>query len=245
MITIGTHERSISTRSKFTLANGTGYFKSVFLETPAAQDGAAVTPQSFLVEQDADSVILPHFHLQNEFQVVVQGEGSIGRHPVRPLSVHYAGAFTGYGPITAGPAGLCYFTLRPTMDQGAKFLPEARDEMPKNAPKRHLLGGPLDLKGDCSNLGDPVCEDIFAPQADGIGGWIARMGSEGSISAPALAGGLGRYYVVASGSATVGNNESGEALGRWATVFVTPDEEPVRIKAGREGAEVLVLQFPQ
>lgn len=244
MISIGTQDRALASRSKFTLANGTGYYKTDFLQ-PTAEDSAAVTPQSFLVEQDADSVILPHFHQQNEFQVVVRGEGSIGRHPVRPISVHYAGAFTGYGPITAGPEGLWYFTLRPKMDYGAKFLPEARDEMPKKAPKRHLLGGPVDLKVESSDRTASVCEEIFPTQADGIGGWLARIGPRGSISAPELAGGLGRYYVVASGSATVGDPGSGEALGRWATVFVTADEEPVQIEAGREGAEVLVLQFPQ
>jgi hypothetical protein len=245
MISIGTHERALASRSKFTLANGTGYYKTDFLQSrAAAQDGASVTPQSFLVEQDADSVILPHFHQQNEFQVVIRGEGCIGRHPVRPISVHYAGAFTGYGPITAGPEGLWYFTLRPKADPGAKFLPEAREEMPKKAPKRHLLGGPVDVK-ETSDRMTPVCEEIFPAQADGIGGWMARIGPQGSIGAPVLPGGLGRYYVVAAGSAAIGDAGRGEALGRWATVFVTPDEEPVQIKAGPGGAEVLVLQFPQ
>jgi len=107
MIRIGTHERAVANRSKFTLANGTGYFKSEFISPPAeagleSHERDGVAPQSFLVEQDADSVILPHFHVQDEFQVVVQGGGSIGRHPLRALAVHYAGAHTGYGPITAG-----------------------------------------------------------------------------------------------------------------------------------------------
>lgn len=238
MIRTGTYEHAAANRSKYTLANGTGYFKSEFI---ASAHGEALGPQSFLVEQDADSVILPHFHVQNEFQVVVQGEGSIGRHSVRPLSVHYAGAFTGYGPINAGPDGLWYFTLRPSMDKGAKFLPEARDEMPKKAPKRHLLGNVL-ATGDASKRTAVACEEVFPPQPDGIGGWMVRVPPEGASSAPALAGGLGRFYVVAAGFAKIGGSDR---LGRWATVFATPDEEPVPIRAGSEGAEVLVLQFPQ
>ncbi len=237
MIRTGTLEEGRGNRSKFTLANGTGYFKSNFIASPP---DASLGPQSFLVEQDADSVILPHFHLQNEFQVVVQGSGSIGRHPVRPLSVHYAAAHTGYGPITAGPEGLWYFTLRSRMDFGAKFLPEARDQMQK-LPKRHLLGGPVDITEDCARRTDALCEEIFPAQPDGIGGWIARIPAQGSLAAPAHPGGLGRFYVVAAGTASAG----GEWLGRWATVFVTPDEEPVLLRAGSEGAEVLVLQFPQ
>lgn len=240
MIRSGTTAAASASRSKFTLANGTGYYKSEFVASP---HGERIAPQSFLVEQDADSVILPHFHLQNEFQVVVKGEGTIGRHDVRPLSVHYAGAFTGYGPINAGPEGLWYFTLRPSMDKGARFLPESRDEMPKKAPKRHLLGGPVDTT-DCSTRTEAVCEEVFPPQPDGIGGWIARLPPQGSIDAPALAGGLGRFYVVASGTATIGEGHR-EPLDLWATVFVTADEERVQIHAGPQGAEVLVLQFPQ
>jgi hypothetical protein len=237
MIRTGTPGEAAANRRKLTLANGTGYFKSEFIASPF---GEALAPQSFLVEQDPDSVILPHFHLQNEFQVVVKGSGEFGRHKVRPLSVHYAGAHTGYGPITAGPGGLWYFTLRPAMDQGALFLPEARDRMQK-VPKRHLMGRPLAIGEDCSRRSESSCEEALPPQADGIGGWLLRIPPEGALAAPALANGLGRFYVIVSGRARV----TGALLGLLATVFVTPDEEPVEVRAGAEGAEVLVLQFPK
>jgi hypothetical protein len=47
----------------------------------------AVAPQAFLVEQDPGTVIEPHFHLENEFQVMVGGSGSLGRHVVEPVSL--------------------------------------------------------------------------------------------------------------------------------------------------------------
>ncbi len=237
MIRTGTPDEGAANRRKLTLANGTGYYKSEFIASPF---GEALAPQSFLVEQDPDSVILPHFHEQNEFQVVVKGSGSFGRHPVRPLSVHYAGAYTGYGPITAGPGGLWYFTLRPAMDQGALFLPESRGKMRKG-PKRQLLGHPLAVTEDASRRAQAVCEEALPPQADGIAGWFLRLPPEGSLAAPEHPGGLGRFYVVMSGRARV----CGALLGRLATVFVTPEEGPVSVQAGPEGAEVLVLQFPK
>ncbi|MEO8202288.1 MAG: hypothetical protein ABI630_00390 [Betaproteobacteria bacterium] len=243
MIMTGTHDRAAASRSKFTLANGTGYYKSVFLETPGENPEVSLSPQSFLVEQDADSVILPHFHLQNEFQVIVQGGGSLGRHPVQPLTVHYAGAHTGYGPITAGSDGLWYFTLRSRMDFGAKFLPEARSEMQKDVPKRHLLGAQVTL-GGARQRTEATCEELFAPQPDGIGGWVAHLPPGRAMQAPVHPGGLGRFYVVADGSACIGAAGGGENLPRWATVFVTPEEEPVTLCAGSEGAAILVLQFP-
>jgi len=237
MIRTGTHDQALANRSKFTLANGTGFFKSEFITSPP---GESVAPQSFLVEQDADSVILPHFHLQDEFQVVVQGGGTFGRHPVRPLSVHFAAAHTGYGPINSGPQGLWYFTLRPRMDAGAKFLPESRNEMRKG-PKRQVLGAPLEVSEDCSRNTEASREEALPPQTDGLGGWLLRIPPNGSIAPPALRDGFGRFYVVVAGRARIAEDD----LARWATVFVTPDEEAVEVRADVGGAEVLVLQFPQ
>ena len=237
MIRTGTPGEAAENRRKLTLANGTGYFKSELIISPS---GESLAPQSFLVEQDPDTVILPHFHLQNEFQVVVRGSGSIGRHPVRPLAVHYAGAHTGYGPLTAGPAGLWYFTLRARRDEGALFLPESRDKMQKT-PKRHLLGELIGVSDECSRRTAAACEAVFPPQPDGIAGWLLRIPPKGALAAPSHPGSLGRFYLIAAGRARVG----GASLARWSTVFVSPDEEPVEVTADAQGAEVLVLQFPR
>src|SRR5438093_9977447 len=139
MIRTGTLEKARAERRHHILPNGTGYWRNGLIASPAED---AVAPQAFLVEQDPGTVIEPHFHLQDEFQVMVGGSGSLGRHAVQPVSVHYAGAHTGYGPITAGSDGLDYFTLRARMDSGAQFLPGARDKM-QRVPKRHLLGNPV------------------------------------------------------------------------------------------------------
>src|SRR5947209_4589797 len=109
MIRTGTFERARAERRHHILPNGTGFWRTGLITSPAQE---RVSPQAFLVEQDPDSVIEPHFHLENEFQVMVAGSGSLGRHPVEPVSVHYAGAHTGYGPIASGSDGLSYFTLR-------------------------------------------------------------------------------------------------------------------------------------
>ena len=95
------------------------------------------SPQAFLVEQEANATILTHYHQQNQFQVVVGGDGTLGRHAVAPLLVHYAGAFTGYGPIVSGAQGLQYLTFRANNDPGAQFLPlsglaDRVDELPRD-----------------------------------------------------------------------------------------------------------------
>ncbi|HYF07793.1 MAG TPA: hypothetical protein VD970_09230, partial [Acetobacteraceae bacterium] len=100
-------------------------------------------PQAFLVEQEPGAIVHPHFHFVDQFQVAVDGGGLLGRHPIAPVTVHFAGACTAYGPITPGEAGLKYFTLRASADgTGAQFLPASRGRMRPTA-KRHRLTPPI------------------------------------------------------------------------------------------------------
>jgi hypothetical protein len=238
MIRIGTLQQAQTNRRKLRLANGTGYWKGELIASPSGQSPA---PQAFLVEQDADSVILPHFHVQNEFQVIVNGGGSLGRHPVRPVCVHYAGAHTGYGPLTSNADGLWYFTLRAVMDAGALFLPDARPQMQRDVPKRHLFGGPVDVSDAYAQVCEPRVDDVIAPQADGIAAWQVRIPPEQRVCAPVHPGGLGRFYLVLAGVL----RHAGSPLPRWSSVFVSAEDEPFQLEADASGADVLVLQFPQ
>jgi hypothetical protein len=190
MIRTGTLELARANRRHLHLANGTGYWRSDLIVAGDYSDGHW-RPQAFLVEQDADSEILPHFHEENEFQVVVEGDGEFGRHPVRPVMVHYAGRHTGYGPIKSGAHGLWYFSLRAVSDPGARFLPEARKDMEKG-PKRQLLG------------------ETIEPQPDGIAAWVLRQ----PMPAPV---GAARFYVVLSGDIAW----QGSRLPRLAVAFAT------------------------
>jgi hypothetical protein len=136
VILTGTLEASRANRNHRRLPNGAGFWRS---ELITVDDGAQV----FLVEQEPHTVALPHFHFQDEFQVFVGGDGTLGRHPVRPITVHYANRHTGYGPITAGNDGVAYMTLRARLDLGAHFLPESRRLM-ADVPRRNLHGAPLE-----------------------------------------------------------------------------------------------------
>jgi hypothetical protein len=232
MIRTGTLERAHAERRHHILPNGTGYWRTALITSPAEE---RVSPQAFLVEQDPDSVIEPHFHLENEFQVMVAGSGSLGRHPVEPISVHYAGAHTGYGPIASGRDGLSYFTLRARMDSGAQFLPGAREKM-QRVPKRHLLGNPVHSSGT-SVLNFEVVT-VLEPQADGIAAWLLRIPAGHTAPAPIHPGGP-RFLLIIGGVLEL----SGERLPKLSTVF-TSEEEPPPLRAGPEGLELLLLQFP-
>jgi quercetin dioxygenase-like cupin family protein len=228
VIATGTLEAGRSNRRHLVLANGTGYWRTDLIGRPGGDKQA---PQAFLVEQDPGSVILPHFHERDQFQVVVDGSGSLGRHEVRPISVHYASRHTGYGPITAGPDGLWYFSLRALTDPGARFLPEEREKL-ERGPKLNLLADPV-------TQGDARLEEVIAPRPDGIAAWMLRLAPGARLEPPAHAGGP-RYYVVVSGEMLV----DAALLPRLATVFVSAGETRFKASAGGAGLEALALQYP-
>src|ERR1700761_3918291 len=56
-------------------------------------------PQAFLVDMDVNSIIVPHFHQTNQFQVMVAGHGTLGRNAAPLIALHYVDHHTAYGPI--------------------------------------------------------------------------------------------------------------------------------------------------
>ena len=104
-----------------------GPVPEVATDAPGYGDGG---PQAFMVEMGAATAPLrTHFHVVDQFQVVVHGGGTLGRHRLGPGAVHYADALHPYGPLAAGPDGLAYLTLRATSDTGAWFTPDRRDDL--------------------------------------------------------------------------------------------------------------------
>ncbi len=199
-------------------------------------------PQGFLVWQPPGSVTLPHFHETNQFQVFVEGHGSMGKHAAQPLTVQYANGHTPYGPITAGADGVKYFTLRQRWDPGAKYMPGAREKLTKGNQRTRIKAGIAVTDSDRRDLLErPDVEEIFEPEADGMAAWIYRFGAGQSVMAsPAVKTG-GQYLVVVEGELEL----EGRYYEKWSTAFVTQDESPPQLRAGSDGLDLLVLQFPE
>jgi len=191
--------------------------------------------QAFLVEQNPNWVTPSHFHLEQQFQVVVAGEGSIGRHAAKPFMVHYAAAETGYGPITAGPEGIAYLTLRAMADTGAWYLhkPGSRERMRPGLKREQAHASPAANDGTSPEV-------LIAPRSDGLAAHLVRLSVGAPLALPSGASDGGRFYVLTRGTARAGDT-SLEALG---VMFAATNEAPAII-AGPEGADILVLQFPR
>ncbi len=199
-------------------------------------------PVAFLVDKKPDSVIAPHFHEVNQFQVIVGGYGKLGKQEVKPFSLHYTNGFTGYGPITADDEGISFFTLRNRLDPGgARFFPEGRSFM-KPARKRHRVSDHLVLSDDeaLRSRTSEVLETVIEPEDDGLAAWFLRAVPGAMTQAPSPADGGGQYLIVARGTLLY----DGDVLPELSCVYVSADSESMRLEAGAKGLEVLIAQFP-
>ncbi|WP_028602940.1 hypothetical protein [Ottowia thiooxydans] len=238
MIYKGTAERARQTRRRLQITGMKPYHKSEWMDT--GRDGQS-SPTVFLVEMDPDSTVNPHFHRNNQFQLFLTGNGSIGKQKLSPVTVHYAGAFTGYGPLVAGPEGLGYFTMRPVYEQGALLMPENRDKMVRG-PKRMVTSESLPATDPAylENLTQIETSEPIPLQPDKLAASITRLPAGMSITGRSPGGSGGQFYVVLAGSMV----HDGVEMLDWEHIFVTEDEAPYTVTAGLNGLEVLCLQYP-
>ena len=235
MIAIGTQERALQRRRPIQVADST-FYKGEWMETG---EDPRLSPTVFLAEQPPGYNLGTHFHRQNQFQLFVAGSATMGPLRLDPVSVHYAGAYTGYGPLLAGPEGLKYFTIRPVFDTGIIPASQAREKMVRG-PKRHaetVLGAPWS-EDRLSAL--QRAEDRFAIAPDrGLAVRHVRLPPGASCDLKHVEGSTGLFVFVLAGTGCCADND----LALWESAFATADER-IALEAGGQGAEIVVLHVP-
>ncbi len=198
-------------------------------------------PVAFMVEEEPGATLNAHFHEADQFQLFVTGDGRLGRYPIAPFAVHYADAFTPYGPIHAGPHGLSYLTLRNAWDNGPQYMPQSAPALKasRGPGQQTPLASFPDLDRPLQH-GEPAVTEVIVPTERGLAAWLrrARAGERLQVSP---AGGGGQCWVVARGALLSGEH-SFDAL---SCLFVGPKEAPPEMVAGPNGADLIVLQFPE
>jgi hypothetical protein len=198
------------------------------------------TPNSKLIEQPPGSVLRPHFHCVDQFQVVVRGSGLIGKHEVAPLTVHFAAAYTGYGPIHAGEQGLDYLVFRLGVDTGAAYLPESRDAM-KPVPRQYVLSATIPLPPLAGDGDAPAAHHespVIAVQPNGLGASLLLL-PPGDTFEAAAAPWRGAFIHVLGGGVTM----SGTFLQAGTCIALAPGES-AQLCGAAFGAQLLRMQFP-
>ena len=198
-------------------------------------------PQAFLVENTPHRVLRTHYHDVDQFQVIMQGSGTLGKHEVHPYSVHFARAHTPYGPITAGASGIAWLTIRARRDaQGAQFLPEKREQLEQAVGRK-----PWQLSREAlfPDAAEAVCLRAVPDIRDerGLAAYSLRMKPHATTQAPDPAQTGGQYLVVLKGSL----HRDGKEQRALTIGYVSPDEGPLRLTAGAHGLDALILHFPR
>ncbi|MFT5174778.1 MAG: hypothetical protein ACI8W7_002967 [Gammaproteobacteria bacterium] len=221
------------------------FYRRLYMGSEPAQGGSAepekvTMPQAYLVEQPANSTVAAHFHDTNQFQVFVHGVGAFGKQAIGGLMVHYAGAHTPYGPIEAGEHGVHYLTLRNHWDSGAKIMPANRDKLRK-LPRVHRMATDITVPdASCLQSTSVTTTDLIDAQPDGLGVRRFDFGPELESRVAFDTEGAGAYAVVVGGAV----EHDGAMYETHSLIHRSPHEAALQLKAGAEGASVLLLQFP-
>ena len=186
-----------------------------------------------------------HFHVRDQFQLVVAGKGKIGRHNLAPYCVHFTRAYTPYGPLVTDGSGLTFMVMRAHYDPGSQHLPKEQEQL-KRVPDRQPWQISRAVTFPTLQTGTTTPGMVLQAVPDvkdenGLAVYSVSMKPNAQALAPDPSRGDGQYLVVVKGSLLHQHKEhKGLAL-----IFVEPEEGPLQLHAGAEGLEAIVLNFPQ
>ncbi|HMG44292.1 MAG TPA: hypothetical protein VK611_23360 [Acidimicrobiales bacterium] len=196
-------------------------------------------PQGFLVDFEGETTVGAHFHPVDQFQVFFGGPGSwYQRHPIDELMVHYADAYTTYGPFGTEGGLLRFFTLRPDHSTLTAYMPGSRDKLLRKG-RRNVHVSLTEQAGRCPAPGDAAVHTALA-DGDGLSVHLVTLGPEARIALPTASTPRGEYRCVVSGAIVVDDTPYGPRSLGW----YERDEAPATVESGPDGLALLVLRFP-
>ena len=238
MIAIGKRTAAENTRRVKSHAGGLTSAKSQWM---ASDQQLPESPTVFLIEQPAGLVLPAHFHQNNQFQLFVEGNGKLGGRRITPVMVHYAGAYTAYGPIVPGEGGLKYFTMRTAYEEGGVMVQGAGDRwLP--GPRRHATSKVIEPKSaaQLTELSQIHQTEIFDSEVDGYSATALEIPPAAEVLPFSFGKGTSAFLFVMAGSIINGTDE----LSPWESLFVGVNDAPVQLVAGSFGAQCLRLIMP-
>lgn len=206
--------------------------------TPNAEQG--VHAQAMLVEEAPHRNLRVHYHEQDEFQIFVSGNGTNGRHPIKPFQLHFARAFTPYGPILADDLGCAFLTLRSRTDRGAKFMPESRPLL-EGIDDRHPWQTSADVEFPDVTDGAAARDLPNIHDDNGLHAQALRIAPGAKCKASSPAGTDGQYLAILRGSLIYQGREHPSIT----IVFLESSDDAFELEAGSDGLDALVMNLPQ
>lgn len=181
-----------------------------------------------------------HFHPVDQFQLLLGADGSrYQRSAVPALMLHYADAYSTYGPLEGADPPMRFFTLRAEATDVTAFMPEDR-ELLLYRGRRNVHFDPFDAAPELPGAGKVEEVALVAEETDGLSARMILAGAGAPVVLPGGTGSNGRYCYVAEGSFGYdGRDYATESLG-----FIAAGDPPATGIAGQRGVRLLVMSFP-
>lgn len=239
MIQVASHEGSKHLLQIREVA-GPGNHKGFRTEYVGFTPGEPNRGQAWLLDSTPHRVLRAHYHETDQFQVIIDGDGMMGKHHLVPHLIHFSRAHTPYGPILWGEKGMGLLTIRPRKDTlGApQFMPESREKM-KQIPGRK----PWQLSAMARYPATGTAIERMEEFRDerGLAVYAATVAPGASLVAPPPAHSDGQFILVMRGSMLY----QGQAWPAFSVVYLTEEEQSFTMVAGPDGLNALVLNFPE
>jgi len=236
MIQITSHEQCLPDQIWRELPGGHKAWRTEYIGFSPVQPDRA---QGWLLESSPQRVLRAHYHEVDQFQVIVDGEGMMGKHHVAPGVVHFSRAHTPYGPIVWSDKGMQLLTIRPRPDflGGPQFMPESRDKL-RNIPRKAFQ---VSQQARFPDTRADVHVEAMAGIHDDAGlsahAFTLKPGAQTRAPSPSLGG--GQWILVMKGSLF----HEGRTYPAFSIAEVTPDESAFHLQAGPDGLNAIVLNF--
>ncbi len=196
--------------------------------------------QAWLLDSTPQRVLRAHFHEVDQFQVIVNGNGLMGKHKAVPGMVHFSRAHTPYGPVIWGDEGMGLLTIRarPDTPGGAKYMPELRDKL-RSTPRKafqvsHVVSPPETLSGDVHMEAIPDMHDD-----SGLAAHAITLKPGATTLAPDPSKSSSQWILIMQGSLVY----QGKTYPAFSIAEVSPDEKAFPLEAGADGLHSIVLSF--
>jgi len=236
MIQIVSHQQTQPAPPYETREGGAKAWRTNYIGfSPVRSDRA----QAWLLESSPRRVLGAHYHEVDQFQVIVSGEGLMGKHRVGPGYVHFSRAHTPYGPIVWGDNGMQLLTIRPRPDTlgSPQFMPASRDKLRQIPRKAFQVSQQARFPETSADVNVEVMPGIHDDA--GLLAQAITLKPNARTLAPDPSHGGGQWILVMKGSLIF----EGKTWPAFSIAEVMPDDGAFPLQAGSEEAHVIVLGF--
>lgn len=200
-----------------------------------------LSAQAFLVEGTPGREIRSHFHDNDQYQVIVSGDGVLGKHQLQVNAVHFSRRHTPYGPIVFGQQ-MGFLTLRAQKDPGAQYLDDPQTMAKLKSVENRKPWQATELPKFEPTTPDAALHAFNELQdEEGLASYSMSVAANARALAPDPADSNGQYLIIVRGSL----HYEGKEYKALSVAFVKPQEGQFELVAGAEGLDVLVLHFPR